>query len=384
MKNDISRICDSLKDHKAVYAHVFSVTGYFSNGFVEFLENDSDVFCAQDHVVILNRTSPDDRSKYPNVFYVDQLHLCELELLRSISDYVKHIIIHFLRTETAAGLDDKLERKIIWRTWGNDLTHRLSYYPGIRLKIRAVGEILQWELKAKPKVRRLEAIGISASECDRTELRRQHIYTKAVLLPYPTDVWADQIDEIVQSPWDVEKEPGEIWFLIGHSANASLRHEYYLKLLSKFKDREIKIILPMSYGRVPYRNQVTTLAEKLFRNKVLILTEQIPYKSYLKMLNQIDFAIFDARHQMGLGNIADLLYLKKVVYTNKNGIVAGTLREKGVTVHATSELKSMDFVDFLKLAEKNKTDDSGFRYASQIRNRGFVANAWKYLTEEFK
>lgn len=89
-----------------------------------------------------------------------------------------------------------------------------------------------------------------------------------------------------------------------------------------YKNEDIKIVLPLSYGDISYAETIETYARTLYGDKVLILRENLGFLDYVKLIKTIDIAIFDYKHQSALGNIMLLLlwgkkfiYLLKVFYS---------------------------------------------------------------------
>ncbi len=377
------KITEYLQKNDVVFAHVITVAGYFSKNIVNFvLENEG--LQPQKHIFIVTDSDDVEKMQSENVFYVKNLKGKEHVILRQIAPLTKYIVLHFLDFELIKNLSADVAKKIIWRTWGNDLSYKVSYVPTAKLKLKTLYKKFVWGTKGKKLARSFAAIAISASECDRLELKKQKIENEIYCLPYPTKYWQEDFENILQTESEVfQKADGEFWIMIGHSANSALKHEKILKSLSALKGENVRIIMPMTYGRVEYREQVRKTAKEIFGDKVHILDNNLPYEEYVRLLSKIDVAFFEAKHQMALGNIVDLLLLGKPVFLNDKGIVYKTLAAQGVKAYSCKDAKNCTFADLQNW--KNGYDKAfGVEYAKRLRNKAFVIGAWEKLLNDFE
>ena len=71
-----------------------------------------------------------------------------------------------------------------------------------------------------------------------------------------------------------------------------LNHIKALKALEKFKDENIKIVLPLSYsGDKQYLEEIYKYLECVFKGKYIVLKDFIPKEEYFKILE--NFKIFN-------------------------------------------------------------------------------------------
>lgn len=380
-----ARIIQYLQTNDVHFAHVITVAGYFAKNIVEFVQNNAKDLQAEKHVFLIDESEiSKELEQYPNVFCIKKLKMVEASILEELAKHVNNIILHFLDFEVISKISNQVAQKIIWRTWGNDLTYSISYYPTFKLKVKAVYKKLIWNTKGKALIKKFKAIAISASECDRLELKRQKIKNKIYRLPYPTQYWEEDFSALLKRESKVfQKKDDEFWIMIGHSANSALKHQKILRMIAGLRDENVRIIMPMSYGRKEYREKVRAEAYKLFGEKVCILDDNLPYDEYVCLLNKIDVAFFDAKHQMGLGNIVDLLLLGKVVFLNKKGIVYQTLTENNVKTYDCCRAKKCCLADLQQL-KKEHDPTFGTCYARGLRSKQFVIADWVKLLNDFK
>lgn len=140
---------------------------------------------------------------------------------------------------------------------------------------------------------------------------------------------------------------------VGNSAIETNNHFEILKKLENYKNQNIKIYCPLSYGNKRYAKKVIKRGNELFGEKFIPMTEFLEYSKYLEFLSQIDIAIFAHDRQQAVGNITSLLSMKKTVYLKERVTTYSMLKELGVKVKLFDILDSLErFED--DILEKNK------------------------------
>lgn len=102
--------------------------------------------------------------------------------------------------------------------------------------------------------------------------------------------------------------------LVGNSADPSNNHLKTLEKLLPFKEKNIEIYLPLSYGDKTYANKVIQQGTNWFEDKIFPMTSLMSFEEYLDFLNRIDIAVFNHKRQQAMGNTITLLGLGKTVY----------------------------------------------------------------------
>ncbi len=110
------------------------------------------------------------------------------------------------------------------------------------------------------------------------------------------------------------KKNREICIQIGNSADPSNNHIEVLEKILPFKEENIKIFVPLSYGDKDYARNLIAKGIQMFGEKFIPLTDFMDLPNYIKFLGSIDIAIFNHKRQQGLGNIISLLGMGKKVY----------------------------------------------------------------------
>lgn len=107
-----------------------------------------------------------------------------------------------------------------------------------------------------------------------------------------------------------------IYIQIGNSADPNNNHIEILEKISIYKNENIKIFVPLSYGDKNYAKIVIKKGKEFFGKKFTPFTEFMPYEDYLEFLINIDIAIFAHKRQQAIGNTINLIGLGKKVYIN--------------------------------------------------------------------
>lgn len=134
-----------------------------------------------------------------------------------------------------------------------------------------------------------------------------------------------------------EKEIKNTVVLIGNSADTSNNHYYIFDKLLQYKDCNLLIYCPLSYGDEKYALEVIKKGKELFGNNFMPLVEFIPFNSYLRILSQVDIAIFAHDRQQALGNIISLLGFGKKIYIKKNISTWAIFEEKKIKIFDIEE-----------------------------------------------
>ncbi|MBE0492604.1 MAG: TDP-N-acetylfucosamine:lipid II N-acetylfucosaminyltransferase [Sulfurospirillum sp.] len=140
------------------------------------------------------------------------------------------------------------------------------------------------------------------------------------------------------------KEHSTINIQLGNSADPTNNHIDVLKQLTKYKDEDIQIFVPLSYGNQEYAQDVTRKGKELFGNKFISLAEFIPFEKYLEFLGEMDIAIFNHRRQQAFGNIISLIGMGKKVYLNSESTLNGVMTKYDLKVFDTIDI-SLNLLD---------------------------------------
>lgn len=127
---------------------------------------------------------------------------------------------------------------------------------------------------------------------------------------YPSNADIALLDKLKQKKSSIDK----FRILLGNSATETNQHKEVLDMLSRFKNREIEIICPLSYGDTAYASNIISYGVQLFGNKFIPITKYMSINEYCELLNSVDIAVFNHNRQQGTGNIEILAYLGKKIF----------------------------------------------------------------------
>ena len=146
--------------------------------------------------------------------------------------------------------------------------------------------------------------------------------------------------------------------LVGNSADPTNNQIEVFEKLKKFKNDDIKIFAPLSYGdEKNYAEKVIKVGENMFGKKFIPLTKFMEFKEYTDLLSNMDVAIFYHKRQQGMGNVFSLLKLKKKVYIRKGLTTWDFFKEQRIKVFDVEniDLEKIDSEIATKNSDKIKS-----------------------------
>lgn len=149
-------------------------------------------------------------------------------------------------------------------------------------------------------------------------------------------------------------QTGTINIQIGNSADSSNNHIEVLENLLPFKNENIKIYAPLSYGDKSHAKKVIAKGKELFGDKFTALTDFMPFEEYLQFLGTVDIAIFNHKRQQAMGNTITLLSLGKTVFIRSDTTQWQFFKEKKIKVYNSINLDFLDKKEHLDNIQKVK------------------------------
>ncbi len=126
--------------------------------------------------------------------------------------------------------------------------------------------------------------------------------------------------------------------LVGNSAARSNFHIEVFEKLERFKNDNMKIYVPLSYGNKNYAKIVKSIGEAKFGDKFKPLMNQLPLSEYLELLSNIDVAIFYHDRQQAMGNTINLLGMGKKVFIRRDVTQWSFFEDIGVRIFDIKDL----------------------------------------------
>lgn len=280
--------------------HIFKNTNEkFCDPYIDFINKN---FSDKNHdFMILGLDNRVKKINRGNVRYVQQWGY--IDLIKELYKADK-IILHALMSPIIViilFLQKWLLKKCYWVIWGGDL----YYHENRKRNLKSD----TYELLRKQVIKKLWAF-ITYIKGDYSLAQKWYgakgKYYKCLM--YPSNLYNKYTLEICDKP------DSKHVILVGNSADSSNNHiEVFIKL-EKFKDRNIEIICPLSYGNEEYRKEVILKGKAIYGDKFVPIIHFLPFHEYLKLLARVNIAIFNHNRQQGMGNIITLLGLEKKVY----------------------------------------------------------------------
>ena len=148
------------------------------------------------------------------------------------------------------------------------------------------------------------------------------------------------------------KKSDVINIMVGNSADPSNNHLQAFEKLLPFKNQNVMIYCPLSYGPAEYANRIVEYGKDLFGNRFIPLLEFMAFEKYLELLGQIDVAVFAHDRQQAMGNTISLLGLGKKVFIRDNVTPWKMFEELGVKVYNFSKFDLEDIEENEKINNK--------------------------------
>ena len=304
-----------VKEHFDFKVHVFLLTGGMAQGQLKSYAN----------VTLAERTILERLKFYAQA--IIKMHKAKKVIFHGLFDS-KLVCILFLMPW--------LLKKCYWVMWGGDL---YEYQLGKRN--------WAWEVKEffrRPVIKNMGYL-VTGTQGD-LELAREWYGAKGEHIKcfnYPSNIYK----EYYVKP----KQHEGINILLGNSADPSNNHLELFDKLEPFKDKNIHIYAPMTYGNSEYAKMIIEQGKKSFGNKFYPLTEHMPFNEYFEFLGKIDIAVFNHRRSQALGNTITLLGLGKKVYLNSVSNHNDFFEGLGITVFDVKDF-NINLIDS-RISKKN-------------------------------
>lgn len=154
---------------------------------------------------------------------------------------------------------------------------------------------------------------------------------------------------------NVADEDEQVNILVGNSTEPSNNHIELLDLLFKYKNENIKLYCPLSYGPyTTYRDEVIKYGISLFGDKFVPVTEFMEIVEYKKFLSRMNKAVFNHKIQGAMGVILSLLALGKEVYLNEFTTPYVDLKSRDFVIYDMGLVKKGELLSKRSNFEKNR------------------------------
>lgn len=322
-------------------------------------------------------------SKFVNHYNYTQIDGCKRIKSKSFKMLINlykadFIIVHGLINKLVVILlffQPWLLGKVNWIVWGGDIYFNGNNEINNRDKI-----IMFMRKKIIEKVKYLSTV----TEGDYDFLEKHYrLNCKHFNISYP--VIASNVDLYKSIQKSVDKRE-TVNILVGNSATKTNQHMEALDLISKYKNENIRIYLPLNYGPKDfeqYAHEVINYSKSIFGTKVIPITEIMLGDDYLKFLNTIDIGVFNNNRQQAMGNISQLLMLGKKVFIREDTNMWKHFHDLDCRVYNIKDINYFQsFNDFIFMPKYDRNVNiSSLTKRNEI---GTKVEQWKYMINQMK
>jgi len=136
--------------------------------------------------------------------------------------------------------------------------------------------------------------------------------------------------------------------LLGNSVTETNCHFEMLEKLSKYKEEDFKLIVPLSYGNKEYAERVKDYGKSIFKESFISLDDFMEPEEYGRILSTIDIGIFYNNRQQAMGNINSLLSMNTKIYLRPGTTMWYRYKDEiNCTIYNADDIGNITFDDFI-------------------------------------
>lgn len=335
----------------------------FTNPYIEFINNN---FNENKHLFfIVGKGIGRTINKHQNVKEIKNSFFVFFSLVNEMYKKDK-VIIHglgFPQIVLLLFLQPWLLKKCYWVIWGGDLYSYRKQKTTIKSKV--------YEMMRGKVIRNMGGL-ITHIKGD-YELAREWYDAKGKYyysFMYPSNLYKEY------DLSNVKKDTEKTYIQVGNSADPSNNHIEVFEKLFPYRDENIEIACPLSYGNKEYAAEVIRKGKEMFGEKFNPLVDFMPFEEYLEFLAKIDIAMFNHKRQQAVGNITTLLGLGKKVYIRDDITTWDFCKSHNLTVFkANSKLNDLFLILEEAIIKKNiENVKKSFSEQQLKKNWGIIFN----------
>lgn len=304
----------------------------------------------KNHFLVVTISSEKKYIKEANVELITPKEFFRKSALTSFSGY-EFIVLHSLNY-TYVKMLSKLQKRnpIVWIGWGFDYYDLIS---GSRKNL-----FLPETKKLAEKLEKQDIIIFLKYQIKKLFLDAYRIEKKIRILRH-VDFFSPVIYEdyaLVKNsyknrtpryiPWNypsskVNSLKGDLYgnnILVGNSATPANNHLDVFTLLKKMDLSGRKIICPLSYGDVRYKEHILKAGYELFYDKFFPLLEFFPMEEYVRILQSCSIGVMNHLRQQGAGNVNLLLMNGSKCFMQESNPLYINRKKMGVKIYPMAEL----------------------------------------------
>lgn len=299
--------------------------------------------------------------------YIGLLKKCDGIIIHGIFS-PKHLLI--------IALSKKWLKKCCWVIWGGDIYVHNKENKTLKEKITDFVK----KIYAKK-------IGYIAPLVDKDyDLAKEWYDVSGIKIPinYPTPLQNSDVIRMLSAACadkSCKSHEAVLNVMIGNSATETNCHKEALDILAKYKNENIRIYLPLSYGFTGYENyaeKIIAYAERTFgKDKIVPIRDKMKSDEYCRLLSDMDVAVFYNNRQQAMGNIAIMLEAGAKVYIRNDTNMWNHYIERGYSLENAFDIPGQDFTTFAHYNEAVKEKNVGL--IKGYTNPAHLKQKWENL-----
>lgn len=358
------------------FVHIMGAGGMYTHDFSKMI---AESFDPKNHCFLSRMSDHDNFSvaRKNGVEIVNPVSIRAIRILHSCDCIVCHGMIN-PKNLALYSLLPSLCRKTNWVIWGGDIYHdkdaeSQKKASAIDFLRRRIYKRFKWAttLSGEDYAYARKTYGLKAREFEGC-------------YPVPATLNACLVEEAIRAK--ANKNDGPYVIQVGNSATATNQHMQALDMLSKFKDRDFELFLPLNYGAAGYEHyadEVVDHAVGLFGpNRVIALRERIGGADYLELLSKVDVGVFNNNRQQAMGNISQLILMGAKVYLRKDVSMWKHFESLGCVLNDFDSITQLSFEDFIK--EDPEVKEANIAVIKKRHSLEEKVDMWRYIFSEME
>jgi len=336
----------------------------FTKGFIDFVNKNYE---HGEHTFIVYGTSYKMDCTEENVVCVDSLHTNYFKINKLVKTADRIVVHSGFNTCLLVYLfiRKKIAKKTVMTLFGGELNLFTKENRGIITKLKRiiVSKLYQ----------NLYGIGFMIDEDYEVLKEKVNSINQKYIALYINLKEQQVIESLIEKKManDVKR------ILVGNSATKSNCHQEAFEALRKYKDENMMIYCPLSYGDDEYADYIQNLGTEIFGDKFIAIRNYMKLEEYLEFLNTIDIAVFNNDRQQALGNINDLLCMGTKVYLRNGTPMWEHYEKSNMIVHDIEEIQNVDFIGFAEHDIKEK--NTNYNEIKAFRDEDSMKEKWSLI-----
>lgn len=270
--------------------------------------------------------------------------------------------------------------RLVWIEWGGDLYHWCKPATSHSLMHNALTNWIYKSIYSSFGARIQNFVAIFPPDIEffqRVFRGNAALYTAPYACGARAEIFHEFSNYTPMSRKKANHEPLRI--LVGHRCVQEVGPLEALRLLAKFREENIEILLPSSGWDPEYIKCVKAFAETAFADKAIWIDHYMTPVELADLVKTVDIAIFNTdRNQIALGTIMLLFSEGKKVVVSERSAMFRHFVSHGIPVCPFEEIERADFERFTADVDM----ENGLKYAMRVRDLPAMAREWQSIYDD--